>query len=360
MWEVASAVTARTPVILRTPAAYRAEPAVAARREFGVDALDRLASVGALTLSVALPLVVLLAIAAMPSTSHHFPEALAATAVYVPLHVRHVRFGLEGMRPRGLRWSLLAMAVAIAAPTPTLGAFWLYACHALAASVLVTARPRISFPALAGILAWVAIWANHLGHQVGHAQDVYLPAAVLDRAMMVFVLVWLVRALRRIQSARRALAEEVLEDERRRVDNELGDTVGAQLDDVVRKGQRALRTIASSVQEAEEELESLVDGSRGALAEARRLIGRYQLVSAHTELDRAAALLRAAGMTVRVEVPEGALLLSLDGQLRSSLRAAVARLLAEETAGDVVVSLRHQGGAYTLEARPASTMEHAT
>jgi two-component system, NarL family, sensor histidine kinase DesK len=354
-------VSARTPVILRIPAAYRAEAPVTPRSGLSVDALARLASVGALMLSVALPLVVLLAFAAGPSISHHFPEALAATAVYLPLHVRHVSFGLRGMRPPGLRWSLSAMAVAIAAPTPILGAYWLYAFHALAASLLVTMRPRISFPTLCVILAWVAAWANHLGQPlVGHAQDVYLPAAVLDRAMMVFVLVWLVQALRRIQSARRALAEEALEDERRRVDAELGETVGAQLDDVVRTGQRVLRTIASSVQEAERELESLVKGSRSALAEARRLTGRYQLVSTRSELDKAASLLRAAGMTVRLEVPDGALPPSLDEPLRSSLRATVARLLAAETTGDVVVlRLRHQDGAYTLEAHPAAITEPA-
>lgn len=360
MWEVASVLTARTPVILRAPAAYRSEATVPPRRGLSVDALARLASMGALALSVALPLVVLLAIAVVPSTSHHFPEALAATALYLPLHVRHVSFGLRGMRPPGVQWSLLAMAVAIAAPTPMLGAFWLYACHALAASVLVTARPRVSFLAVAGILAWVAAWANHLGQaRVGHAQAVYLPAAVLDRAMMVFVLVWLVRALRRTQSARRALAEEALEGERRRVDDELGETVGAQLDEVVRKGQRALATIALSVQEAEHELESLVEGSRRVLAEARRLTGRYQLVSSRIELEKAASLLRAAGMTVSVEVPDDALIPSLDEPLRSSLRAAVARLLAEETIGHVVLRVRHHDGAYTLEALPASATEPA-
>jgi two-component system, NarL family, sensor histidine kinase DesK len=359
MWEVASVVTARTPVILRAAPAYRAEAPVAARSELGVDALGRLASLGALALAVALPLVVLLAFAVSPSISDHFPEALAATALYLPLHVRHVRFALRGMRPPGLHVSLPAMAVAIAAPAPMLGAYWLYAFHALAASVLVTTRSRIALPAVAAILAWVAVWANHFGSQVGHAQDVYLPAAVLDRAMMVFLLVWLVRALRRIQLARRALAEEVLEGERRRVDTELGATVGAQLEDVVRTGQRALRTLGSSVREAEAELVSLVEGSRGALMEARRLTGRYQLVSSRIELDKAASLLRAAGMRVRLEVPDDALPPWLDEPLRTSLRATVARLLAAETTSPVVLRLRHDGGAYSLEALPDAVTEPA-
>jgi two-component system, NarL family, sensor histidine kinase DesK len=356
---VASAVIARTPAILRIPAVSGGETTVVTPSALGVDALARLASIGALALSVVLPLLVLFAVAVIPPTAHHLPEALAATAVYLPLHVRHVRFGLKGTRPRGLAWSLLAMAVAVAAPTPILGAYWLYAFHALAASVLVTTRPRISFPALAGILAWVAAWANHFGSQVGHAQDLYLPAAVLDRAMMVFILVWLVRALHRIQLARRALTEEVLESERRRVDHELGETVGAQLADVVRTGQSALRTLGSSIRAAEDELESLVEGSRSALAEARRLTARYQLVSARAELDKAASLLRAAGMKVTVQASDDDLPPTLDEPLRNSLRATVARLLANETTGNLVLRVRHEDSAYIVEAVPASITDPA-
>jgi two-component system, NarL family, sensor histidine kinase DesK len=322
-----------------------------------VDAVSRLASAGALGFSAAFPLVVLLGYASVPLYSHHFPEALAATAVYLPLHVRHVSSGLHGVRPGGLRWTLLAMAVVIVALTPLLGAAWLYTFQALAASVLVTTRPRVSFPALACILVAAGVWADHFAPQLGHAQDIFVPAAVLDRAMTVFVLVWLVGALRRIQSARLALAEEALGAERRHADNELGRTVGAQLDSVVRSGQRALEAMRTNVQQAEEELESVVEGSRRTLTQARRLIGRYQQVSPRAELDKAASLLRAAGMEVRVVVPGEALPPALDESLRASLRATVARLLAEGTTGPVVLKLGRENGAYTLDAVPAPNTE---
>lgn len=313
-----------------------------------MDAVSRLASVGAVGFSIAIPLLVLLSYASLPPYSHHFPEALVATALYLPLHVRHVSSGLQGVRPRGLWWTLLAMAVVIVAFTPLLGAVWLYAFQALAASVLVTTRPRISFPALACILVAVGVWAGHFSPQL--AQDIFVPIAVLDRAMMIFVPVWLVGALRRTQSARLALAEEALEAERRQADDELGRTVGAQLDSVVRSGQRALETMRTNVQQAEEELESVVEGSRRTLTQARRLIGRYQQVSSRAELDKAASLLRAAGMEVRVVVPGEALPPALDESVRTSLRAAVAQLLAEGTTGLVVLKLGRENGAYTLDA----------
>jgi hypothetical protein len=249
------------------------------------------------------------------------------------------------------------MAVAIVVPTPLLGASWLYAFHALAASVLVTTRPRISVPALAAILVAVAIWGDHFGGALGRAEYVYLPAAVLDRAMSIFILVWLVGALRRIQFARLVLVEQAVERERQQVNDELSATVGTQLEDVVRRGETALEMARMNAGNAETELESLVEGSRSALAEARRLIGRYKLVSSTTEIEKAAALLRAAGMVVRVEVPEETIPAPMDGSLRTSLRTVVAKLLAEGTTGGVVLRLGREDGAHTIEALPESIAE---
>jgi two-component system sensor histidine kinase DesK len=175
--------------------------------------------------------------------------------------------------------------------------------------------------------------------------------------MMVFVPVWLVGALRRVRSARLALAEEALETERRRVDDELAATVGAQLEEVVRSGQRALGAIPVNFQQAEHELESLARRSRSALAEARRLIGHYKPVSSRAELEKAASLLRAAGIEVKVEVPDETLPAALDEFLRNSLRATVAKLLAEETNGPVALTLTHHDGASELVAMPTPIAE---
>lgn len=337
---------------------------VASRSGRTVEAIGRLASVGALGFSITIPVVVLLLFALLPPYSHHFAVALAATAVYLPLHVRHVTYALRGVRPRGLPWTVLAMAVAIIAPTPVLGSPWLYAFHALAASLLITMRPRVSLPALACILVGVGIWGDHLsagyvsrGDEL--AQGVYFGAAVLDRAMVVFVLVWLGRAVRRIQSMRRALAEQALQAERQRVDDELGATIGAQLERVVAQGQHALDAMRLGTKGAEEQLESLVQGSRSVLADARRLIARYKLVSSRAELEAAASLLRAAGMEVRMEVADEALPPVLDEPLRSSLRAAVAQLLADGATGIVELKVGNRDGASTFEAVPASLAERA-
>ncbi len=308
----------------------------------------------------AIPLIVLLQFVLIPPVSAgHVAAVSAATAVYLPLHVRHVRHALAGARPSALPWTLATMTAVIVAVTPLVGAFWLYAFQAPAASVLVSAPPRRSFPAVGCLLALVGVWGHHLAYSVGAAQDIYLPAAVLDRAMTVFVLVWLVAALRRIQAARLALADEALDAERRRVDDELRSTVGAQLEDVVCSGQRILTVLRSDRTAAEAELPSLVEGSRGALAAARRVIRRYQRVSSRVEVDTAASLLRAAGINLRVELPEAPLPAALDEPARESLRGAVAALLREGADGPVVVRIASADGDLTVEAVVATSPEQS-
>jgi two-component system, NarL family, sensor histidine kinase DesK len=347
----------RAPVTARAPVADRAGSIVPTATDQTLAALDRLAARGALVFANAIPLVVLLQFVLIPPVSAgHVAAVSAATAVYLPLHVRHVRYALRGARPSALPWTLATMTAAIVAVTPLLGAFWLYAFQALAASLLVSAPPRWSFPAVGCLLLLVGVWGHHLAYSVGAAQDIYLPAAVLDRAMTVFVLVWLLAALRRIQAARLALAEEALDAERRRVDDELRSTVGAQLEDVTGSGRRILTVLRSNSAAAEAELKSLVEGSRGALAEARRVIRRYKHVSSRVEVDTAASLLRAAGIDVRVELPEEPLPAALNEPARESLRGAVAQLLREGTDGPVVVRFLSAHGDLRVEAVAATSL----
>ena len=332
-------------------ATYDPAAIVAGSRARSVDAVARLASAGALGFSVAIPLVVLVAYS-VPPYAGHFPIAFAATAVYLPLHVRHVSYALKGVRPPALPWTLLAVAVAIAVPVPLLAAHpgglaWLYAFHALAASVLVTTRPRLSAPVLVAILAAVAVWGYHVDGFRGGV-PLYEIAAVLDRAMVVFVPVWLVGALRRVRGVRVVLAEQSLEAERGRVDDEVRRTIGAQIDVVLAAAQRIQHGTRSGASSPEAELESLVFGSRRALTEARRLIGRYKLASARVELENAASLLRAAGMQVRVDAPGEMLPPPLDEAARAALRTTLAGLLASGSADPVVLELRWKGGSHEV------------
>jgi two-component system, NarL family, sensor histidine kinase DesK len=351
-------------VAVRTPKAYRGAVATPFVRERTADDLIRLASAGAIAFTIAVPLVIVVLFATTPSVWHHFPEAAAATALYLPLHVHHVRFGLRGERPRHLPLTLGAMAVVIVGVTPLLGAEWFYTYSAIVASVLVTTRPRLSFPVVACTLVAVGIWAAELRNEFGiplygGGQAAYFPIAVANRAAPVFILVWLVGALRRVQSARVALADVALESERGRVDIELSASVVSELEEVVIKGVHAEEAARRGSPRVEEELESLVGGSRLALANARRIIRQYTIVSPAAELEKAAQLLRSAGIEATIELPDMHLPATLDQSLRSALQVAVAELLSEEAAGPVVLKLAFSNGQFQLETGRPSKVEPA-
>jgi len=357
-------LTPSHPVALRRPQAHRMVTVVQVPRERAADDLIRLASAGAIAFSVAVPVVVLLLFASFSSVSHHFPEAAAATALYLPLYVHHVRYGLRGERPRRLPLTLGVMTVVIVGVTPFLGANWFYTFGAIVASLLVTTPPRFSFPTVTCILLGVGIWARELRNQFGirlygAGQSFYFPIAVVDRAATVFVLVWLVGALRRVQSARQGLAEAALAAERHRIEIELRETIVAELEEVAVKGAHAEDAARRGSPGVQEDLKSLVEGSRLVLAHARRIINRYQMVSPVAELEKAASLLRAAGIQATVEVPDTDLPSTLDLSLRSALRVAVAQLLSDQTVGPVVLKLGCANGQFQLEAVRLSKTEPA-
>jgi hypothetical protein len=357
-------LTPAPPVAVRTPKAYRGVVVPPFVRERTADDFIRLASAGAIAFSIAVPLVTVVLFATFAADMPRFPEAALATALYLPFYVHHVRYGLRGERPRRLPLTLGAMTVIIVGFTPLLGAEWFYTYSAIVASVLVTTRPRFSFPAVACTLAAVGIWAAQLRNDAGiplfgGGQAVYFPFGVADRAAAVFILVWLVGALRRVQSARLALADVALESERGRVDIELSESVVSELDEVIIKGVHAEEAARRGSPKVEEELESLVKGSRLALANARRIIRQYTIASPAAELEKAALLLRSAGIEATIELPDVHLPATLDQSLRSALQVAVAQLLSEEAAGPVVLKLAFSNGHFQLETVRPSKVEPA-
>src|SRR5919106_214441 len=199
-----------------------------------------------------------------------------------------------------------------------------------------------------------AVWSIELGSPAGtefYAATVWYTTAVATRALIMFVLVWLVAALRRLRIARVALADEALAAERRRLDGELRRTVGAELAVVVERGTRAGGLVRTDTTSAAAELRELVDGTRRTLAAARRFIARYKIVSPRARLDTAAALLRTVGIEAHVEISDDDLPDVFDDTLDSSLRSLTTELLRGHLTGPVLVRIVHDNGSARLEWR---------
>ena len=313
----------------------------------------RLATAAAVGCSIALPLLELARIAAgwTPSPGHA-PLALVATACYLPLYVRHVWYAARGSRPAGAGWTLLAMAVVILGALPLIGTSWLISLHSLAVSVLIIARPPWSLLAAASLVTATAPLAIAFGHPQWMA---FYTVSVICWGAAVFVLVWLVGATRRLEYARLLLAEEALARERQRIDGELRCTLGAALEAIAASGQRASALAGVDRAALEDELRALVEGSRRALAQARRTIRGYQRPSLRAELDTAAALLTAAGISTRLELPRGELPETVGADARAALRAAVAVLLRDDGARCCSIVVTYEDGRVRLELRVGGT-----
>jgi hypothetical protein len=309
--------------------------------------LVRVASLGAMAYTVIAPVLLVASIVSVPELSGHTLAAVVATALYMPFYVDTVRRGLQGS-PAQAPWTLVAMAVVIVGATPFVESGWFAAYGSLGASMLIALRPRWSIPAFLATLTVVAIWSTHLGEPPGstfRAATIWWVATVATRSMIMFVLVWLVAALKQLRIARVVLAEEAIAAERQRVDEELRRTVGADLALIVERGIRAADLLGTDSPSGAAELLTLVDGSRRSLAATRRMVARYKVVSSRARLDTAARLLRAAGVEVEIEVPDDVAEI-FDETLRASLRELTTQLLRDRPSGPVLIRIvREQGSA---------------
>jgi two-component system, NarL family, sensor histidine kinase DesK len=276
--------------------------------------------------------------------------ALAAVAAYLPLHVRHVWFATHAKRPPGGTWTMTAMAAIVIGALPLVGSPWVMEFSWLAVSALIAVRRPWSYVIAIGLLA--ATWPVAL--RLGDPNNVagWYALATANRTATLFVLVWLAAAIRRLQAARLALAEEALTRERLLIDGELRRTLAAALESIVARGQRAAAQVGGDRVALAAELRALIEDSRATLAEARRMVRSYQQVSLRAELDTAAALLTAVGIETRLSLPRGDLPDTIEETLRAALRAALARLLRDSAPPRAcVIMVTREDGQTRLELR---------
>lgn len=276
--------------------------------------------------------------------------ALAATALLLPLHVRHVYCAARGSSLRGGPWTLLALAVLVVGALPLAGGLWLPTFHVLVVSALVVLRAPWSLAAAA--TAVVAPVPLGLALGSGAFLVAWYVIAVVWRASALFALVWLVGATRRLLAARTALADRAVEQERMRIDGEVRRTLGDALETIVARGRRAPALVGRDSSTLADEVAAMVARARQTLADSRRLVRGYHSTSVRPELDTAMSLLAAAGVGARVVV-DGQLPDALDASARTQLRSATAQLLADPSTHDRVVAVTHENGGVRIRLRPA-------
>ena len=95
-------------------------------------------------------------------------------------------------------------------------------------------------------------------------------------AIALAVLVWLIRAVRELDAARRHLAAQAVIVERQRIDNEVASTLGAALEQIVARGEAALALAETASGQCAADVSALTAQSRDTLARTRALLSGYR------------------------------------------------------------------------------------
>jgi two-component system, NarL family, sensor histidine kinase DesK len=274
--------------------------------------------------------------------------ALAATAAYTPLYIRHTLYFVRGRRPPHAAWTLAALAVIIGGAAPLAGSEWLPSFFALTVSLLITVPWRWSLPGVAALIAAQVPLALTLTIPATPSPVSYFPVTLLWRTAAVFIPVWLVGTVGQLDQARRELAQNAVLRERLQLDDRLRVTLGTALASIVARGQRSAALAEADPASARPELAALAETSRSTLADARRLLSALHQPSLWAELETAASLLTAAGLPTRlvrvVDDPPA----EASPAFRAELRSATIRLLRDEAARACVITVTAVNGQLLL------------
>ena len=285
----------------------------------------------AIGVNIALSIIDVWRLAYLPAVPEAIRAAIIAAVIAIPLHIRHVIYGLRGERPRYGTWTLAALAVVNVVAVQLVGPAWIYQFASLAVSILIIV------PGIAGVLLATVVVLSPL---ILQGANWFAPPLTLGGAYLMFAITWrattqfvplrLMATIRALDLAGRELESRAVVQARVRIDAELRDGVATALEHIVARGEIARREAQADSARATAELRELVTDSRRALTNARRVVAGYRGSSVRAELDAAAALLEASGAKVEIDVVDGVALDSPDDGARRSIRAAIARALRGE------------------------------
>ena len=285
----------------------------------------------AIGVNIALAAIDVWRLAYMPAMPGAIRAAIIAAAIAIPLHIRHLIYGLRGERPPFGAWTLAMLTVVNAVAVQLVGPAWIFQFASLAVSILIVVPGVIGVVLAAAVVVSPMVLhdAQWFAPPLSLA-GIYLTFAITWRAATQFVPLRLMAAIRALDLAGRELESRAVVQARVRIDAELRDGVAMALDSIVARGEVARRNAEIDTARATAELRDLVSDSRRALTSARRVVAGYRGSSVRAELDAAAALLEASGARVRIDVADGLGLDSPDPHARREIRAAIARALREE------------------------------
>jgi two-component system sensor histidine kinase DesK len=274
------------------------------------------------------------------------------------LQLRHSFAAARGGRPRGGLWTLLAMAVLVYAPLPWFTFGWLSTQALLMASALMVLRGRVAaLVAAAPALGTATYLPIYEAWKYGARETIllvwwdcgYWLLNITAQAVVLYGAAWLARTAGDLQAARTELAELAIGRERLRVSRDLHDLLGQSLSAVSLKGDLAVRLLEEDAPAARAEIESLTTVARDALRSVRAVTRNTHVIDLRSELDGAARLLGAAGVTPHIEVAVGNLTVTAEEVFAWAVREGVTNVLRHSNASQCSISTHRRGANAILQ-----------
>src|SRR6266542_735924 len=262
------------------------------------------------------------------------------------LQIRHSLAAAQGERPRGWQWTGLALLVLVYLPM-----LWFVVASALMLlrgwpAAIVAAAPVVAMPVTTGVV--VALVYRDSAAEAAFLAVFWL-AGLLIGGGALYGSARLVRVLEELRATRAELAELAVGQERLRVSRDLHDPLGQSLSAVSLKGDLALRLLSGDPQAARAEIQGLTGVARDALRGVRAVTRDQHAVSLPAETDGAAALLRSAGVDVRVDLDLPGLPAVAEEVLAWAVREGVTNVLRHSQARTCQITAGHRDGWVWLE-----------
>ncbi len=258
------------------------------------ERIPRLTAGAVVTLSVALAIAEVLRVASRETTGM-FVVAVVATALWMPLHLRHLRFGLRSERVPRAGATLAVLAAIHVAALLIIGPSWSFMLAALATSAFLVLPLRGAL-VVATLCALGPIVAVQLHPDPATPPVRYLIYSVVFRTVLQCSLVWLAAAAHQLAASRESLAATAAEAERARIDTDVRRALHARtvaIGSAARQARAALD--GPGLAGARVALDRVLAASRAALSEVRQVVAdaRRPAASATTALAAGARSARA-------------------------------------------------------------------
>jgi two-component system sensor histidine kinase DesK len=300
-------------------------------------------------LVVVLPLMGAYRAALFPMGSGMTAASFAATCALLPTAAYAATATAMNSRSAGRWWALGVITGATVAGVAVFGPDWLIWANVVAVLVLVVAPPPWSFLLHAALVIAVISFVLWRGFSIRWAWYLALSLVLLPVALA--LLLALAAKVRELRDAQQVLADAAVAHERSTADRDLHRTLGTALENIARIADGTRHLIRTDPDLAARRLEVMVDGARQAVAEARRTVRRYRQSTVGIEVQTAARLLMAVGISTEVTGQLDGLDSEATSEFRADLQREVAGLLRRAAPGRCVIAVRQDAGPLRLEVR---------